>query len=276
MDDRGVIYPTQLYELVYSSTVALCVHPDQDNLGGLKHRITSGEWLIGEMTSTKISTETYIWLWRSVVACVKYKKVEFLYSLWESNTRHFTYKLSTIYPEYNDEGVITNQSVIDSRDKERESFLEFHYVLGGLLIKEREFECLNRFFHFTQSTPAEYPLLPSIMDQVFEWYVRFNDPYDINLRSFEYRYYFPDSHSIDAKEYVTKEVRRYIVLLYLRQFTIGGGYGKRPTEKPDFPNSQAGKHDWGKALEQFEFQLLEMKSDKELLEKFNLLHLFVE
>lgn len=214
--EEGPIYPNDLYNIT-NEIITTSVDNKNRKLKALKHRASSGIWLIGESFKyNKISKTTYTWLWRNIVASSKQK--ELISNYWHSASQYFNYSLSRVVPEYND-GVIINQNEIEKVDIERKRFLELNFALGGLLYYQSNFTALKYILTFSQSQPPSYPLLPQTMDDIFYWFNHFSNEFKNFDDPIDYKYYFPEIDNLGISRNINHNICLYVSILFVRQFT---------------------------------------------------------
>src|SRR5260221_6632879 len=148
--NKEVVYPNNYYEVV-SKTIEELAPQKNKRLTFLEHRTAGSVWLLGEFGSSKISEDTYSWIWSNIQLALKYDRDDYIIYHWEQAHQYMSYSLKHIIPIYSrDPFRITNQKEIDERFEERKRFLEFHYALGGLLLYKRRYRCIQRAFTYTQ------------------------------------------------------------------------------------------------------------------------------
>ncbi|SDS27054.1 hypothetical protein SAMN04487764_1832 [Gillisia sp. Hel1_33_143] len=214
--EEGPIYPIDLY-FVNNEIIATSIHNENLKLKVLEHRASSGIWLIGEnFKFSKLSNETYRWLWRNLVISSNHKKL--ISNYWSRASQNFNYSLSALIPEY-ENGEIANQKEIDKVNIERKQFLEFNYALGGLLFYQKEYHALQYILSFSQSQPPSYPLLPQTMDEIFSWFEHFSNEFRTMDEPLEFKYSFPEIDNLGISNDISNNICLYISLLFIRQFT---------------------------------------------------------
>ena len=266
-------YPEQYYIVTYKATLEL-LRLEDNRLIFLESRIPGGIWLLGEFAKNKISKKTFSYLWINLRQCSDYKRDDIILYYWQNASQYFTYSLRTIDEIYskNYKDVLNKQEIKD-REEERNQFLEFNYALGGLLTYRQRYDCIHRLFRFTQSEPPKYVLLPQTMREVFDWFFKFMDSYSDKMTWISHKYNFPNTEGIDADGVVRKWIRKYIAILFLRQYTLITYYTyQQHVSVPSLPNSQGEKKFWLDYIDYFKELVLNTRSNKELMEglKFNL------
>ncbi|WP_454059441.1 hypothetical protein [Elizabethkingia ursingii] len=216
---EGAIYPVDLYSVV-NEIIIVSANNKNEKLKILEHRASSGIWLLGESFKfSKISKDTYYWLWRNIIESTEYKKL--ISNYWATASQYFDYSLSGNSSRYYS---VENISEKTNIDKERERFQELNFVLGGLLYYQNKFDTLKYILSFSQTIPPSYPLLPQTMDDIFYWFDYFNNDSKKVEDLVESRYYFPDIDNFGAGYNVQYYVNLYISLLFIRQFTLNSIY----------------------------------------------------
>ena len=100
--------------------------------------------------------------------------------------------------------------------------------------------------------PKQY-LLPETMNEIFNMYIKFRDPYEYNFPWISHSYNFPEMEGLAADGVIKKWICQYIAVLYLRQYTIIPYLiTMKPLEKPKIPSSQTLKKQWIDNLDFFE------------------------
>lgn len=269
--NKEVIYPSAYYEVV-SKTIEELAPQKNKRLTFLEHRTAGSVWLLGEFGTSKISENTYSWIWSNFLLALKYDRDDFIIYHWEQAHQYISYSLKQITPNYSHAPFgITNQLEIDERFAERKRFLEFHYALGGLLLYRGRYSCIQRAFSYTQSIPPQYELLPSTMDEVFGLYFDFRDPYEMKHPWISSRYSFPELGGLNSDGIIKKWICEYIALLFIRQYSIVSHLiTMEPLNPPAIPKSQGEKRQWIDNLDYFKILVEEVLNNKELLNKVGL------
>ncbi|AHF17666.1 hypothetical protein [Niabella soli] len=266
IQNKEVVYPSTYYDLVYKTIEDLAFQKNK-RLTFLEHRTAGSVWLLGEFGNTKVSEETYVWIWRNILLAIKYEREDYIIYHWETAYQYIRQSLDYIYPNYSNETFeITNQGEIDIRLSDRKRFLEFHYALGGLLLYKKHYNCLQRAFSYTQSIPPQYELLPDTMDEVFGLYFNFRDPYEMKHPWISSRYGFPDLGGLNSDGIIKQWICKYIALLFIRQYSIVPHLiTMKPLNYPRIPTTQGEKRQWIDNLDYFKKLVEEVLNNKELL-----------
>ncbi len=271
--NEPVVYPDVFYEIVHKSIEELAILKEKRNYS-LEYRTAGGIWLLGELQSNEISDKTYGWLWRNLLLAIRYQQDDLIVQHWQTANQFYSYSLRYIHENYDHSSAdfqISNQKAVNKRIKERERFLEFHYALGGLLNYKNRYDCLNRIFNHTNSQPPKYELLPESMSEIFKFYFKIRDPYDIEYPWISHQYSFPEQSGLHADSIVKKWISSYMAILFLRQYTIIPHLiTMKPLDYPRIPKTQGEIKAWIDGLDFFKQLVSEHLENKVLLEKIQL------
>lgn len=263
-----VVYPTSYYDLL-SKTIEELATIRNRHLTFLAYRAAGNLWLLGERINFKISEDTYRCMWYNLQLSLNYDREDFVQYHWERAFQHIRFSLNHTERQYSlQEGqyIVVNQTQIDERIKERNRFLEFHYALGGLFLHSRRYSCIKRAFTFTQSSPPKYELLPETMTEIFFWYFKFRDPYEIEYSKIGFRYHFPQTSGINADSIIKQWICEYFALLFIRQYMINPYLSfMKPLDLPVIPKSQSEKRQWIDNIDYFEHLVENTLTNRELL-----------
>lgn len=211
----GPIYPIDLY-FINNEIIATSINNENFKLKALEHRASSGLWLIGEnFKFTKLSKDTYQWIWRNLVTSSNHKKL--ISNYWGSASQYFNYSLFELTSEY-ENGKVSNRTEIDQIKKERNHFLELNYALGGLLYYQNEYHTLRYILSFSQSQPPSYPLLPQTMDEIFSWFEHFSNEFRSMEEPLDFKYSFPEIDNLGISRDISHNICLFISILFIRQF----------------------------------------------------------
>jgi hypothetical protein len=267
-ENEAVEYPDDYYNLVHR-TIEELIFLQNRKVPHLEYRAAGGIWLIGELKNSIISDRTYNWLWRNLVLEVENERDDLVLNHWSNAHQHRDLNLSY----YEGALRIKDPEKYDRREREVTRFTEFHYVLGGLLLYRERHKCIARIFKFTKSEPPRYVLLANSMHEIFNWYVKFYDPYDRHYPWISTIYWFPDLDGLNADGVVKKWVCSYLALLFLRLYGFSvHSYGD-PLQLPQSPKLQSDKKLWMESLPFFKRLLMDLLDNRSLLNELNLKHI---
>lgn len=207
-------------------------------------------------------------LWSNLRLIAEHSNDDRIFKYWKQAVHHFDYNLRNIVVEYksatNREKI--NSTEISERDKERSEFIEFHYYLGGLLYFKNRIKCIRRIWDHTTSEPPRYSLLPSTMGEIFTRYFKFCSSFNQRLWEKSLRFNFPGVDSINFDLIIHSWIRKYLILLFIRQYTLHKYYVYQDfLGLPKLPESQAGKKHWIENIQGFKNGLEDILSNNEYL-----------
>lgn len=231
------------------------------------------ELFIDEYQHTIISDKTFHFLWMCHIQSLFYDKEEFVISYWRKAHQYFNLFLSPIVKKYNETYTeILNKNEIGKREQERERFLEFHYALGGLLLFKGKYSLIRQITLWTNQQPPKYVLVPETMEEVI---TRFMDVPKkggyTNPVYYEQKYPFPDISGVNADGIIQMWIKKYIAILFLRQYTLHEYFVySRTLEMPNLPQKLPEKRRWNEELETLKCFVDEYLTQKDILEKLGL------
>jgi len=204
----------------------------------------------------EITENEFRWVWKCLTLFIKHNKTDMII---DSYWKKFFNLISTLKYHPNNDQV--NHSVIDG-------ILEFQYKLGGLLIYEKNYNCISRMFRFTNSDPAKYELLPQTMSEIFTYYFNFNHPFNNKYAFIAQEFPFPMMEGLNADYEVKNWINKFIALLFLRQWTVTSFYYfNDPLADPNLPSIQQDKENWIKRLDYFRKTVNEIMQNALLLKE---------
>lgn len=263
-------YPQEYYDSIFEANELLCMRArrtvsffNDSTLFGL---------FLDEYQHTVISLKTYSFIWKCLLQVLYYDRGESLISYWEKAHQLFNLFLEPAEKKYDDKFQITNQEEIETRERERETFLEFHYALGGLLMYLKKYELLKEVICWTNQQPPKYVLVPESMNEVIKRYMDVSEKGGyINPVYYEQRYPFPNISGVNADGIIQMWIKRYLSILFLRQYTLNSYYiYSNPLSMPTPPDSLSDLNHWNKELDSLEDFTEEDLTDKKLLNDLGL------
>lgn len=268
--DELLEFPDKFYSATYLITQELALS-NSDRLKDLSNIASGFYWLVGE--DKRMTEKTYNILWINLRLLICYKKDDVIINYWKQAFDHFVYKLRIPDSVYSEPftGEKENQEEISQKEKERTVFLDFHYYLGGLLLFEDRKNCIRRIWDHTNSEPPRYPLLPSTLGEIFTRYFNLCQIFDKDLWDKALMYNFPKVDSINSDWIVNSWIRKYLIILFLRQYTLQRYYTfENFLELPNSPESQAENKHRIDNIQRFIDQLKEVLANSELLKALQL------
>ncbi|OWP85374.1 hypothetical protein BWK59_00540 [Flavobacterium davisii] len=273
---KPLIYPIDLYFLVNNLNTEL-INSENRKLLAIEHRAVSGIWLLGEdFESITISEETYSWLWRNLYTICDNDKFVKMY--WANANQYLDFRLQYIPADYNfEERKIVNESEIKKRDEERETFLELHYALGGLILYRKKYETLKYLFEYSQSLPPKYVLLPETMTTIFKWFENFSNEFKNRKTPIDLKYYFPELDNLGNRRQVNYWICSYISVLFIRQYSLNTRYPfQNFISLPKLSEDIIELNNWLDTMSFFEKCLNDTLENKELIKSLDFEKIVIE
>ncbi|MFT3793648.1 hypothetical protein [Flavobacterium sp.] len=262
---KPIVYPFDLYEMVYRLCYKLN-SIENKYLLALEHRAVSGIWLLGEdFEEIEISEETYSWLWR--ILNTIHEREKFVRMYWSRAHQYYEMQMPYIMSEYDEAFQITNEEEVEKRKREKERFLEFHFALGGLLLYRKQYSTIDYIFHYTQSQPPRYVLLPESMTPIFKWFELFSNEFKHRGEPLDYKYYFPELDNLGNRRAVNYWMCSYMALLFVRLYSMNEYFTYQNfTAQPNLPDKIYELRDWLDAVPHFERCLKNLLENEDLIE----------
>lgn len=109
--------------------------------------------LYNQFNEFPITEQVYEMMWRWIYRMVDAGNEDWMKQYWNIANQYYMSKL-----EYSDKG------------KERKCFCEFHIMVCTLLLYKRRYRILRHTLSFTNTLPAQYPLIPGSFAEIFGLY----------------------------------------------------------------------------------------------------------
>ena len=273
-EGQSIEYPQEYYDSVFEANELLC-NRKRKTVSYFNDSTLFGLFL-DEYQKTVISPNTYSFLWRLITQSILYDKEDFILSYWRKAHQLCNLFMKVPYPKYDTTyKSITNQAEINRKEKERNDFLEFHYALGGLLMYRKKYNTIRELMYFTQSQPPKYVLVPERMSQIIERYMQIDMNDYLNPFYYEQKYWFPDVYGVNADGVIRMWVKRYLAILFIRQYTLHEYYTNSNTlTMPKTPKSLSELNHWKDELESLKYFVNDYLSQKNVLEDLGLEQLY--
>lgn len=256
------LLPEKYYEIGYRITKELASYKSRD-FDQFKQLTIDKLWMMNKLDDT-----AYNRLWKNLRTVIENKEDEMVYYYWKRAFEHIEYNLripDSIYSAPLSTEKL-NQEEIDKITEERSEFIDFHYYLGGLLLYENRIESIRRIWEYTNSQPPKYPLLPLNLDKIFILYFKYCLVFDQDLWNKAARFNFPRNDGVNFDWIINGWIRKYLILLFLRQYTLHEYYiYQKFLTLPKSPETQDEKKHWIDNIQEFENWLKEILSNTELL-----------
>lgn len=263
-------YPEEYYQVINETNELVYMEPKKET-SFFNESVMLG-LLIDEYQGTILSDKTYSEIWRGLRQALYYNRVDFIIAYWHKAHQYMNFWLEPIYPKYDKNFNTTNQSDVDRRNVERDRFLEFHYALGGLLMMKQKYTLINQLTSWTNQTPPKYVLVPETMEEVIKMFMEVEQKGGyMNPFYYEQKYPFPDISGVNANNIIKMWIKRYIAILFLRQYTLHEYFVySRTLEMPNSPQTLPEKRKWIEELDVLKRFVIDYLSDTSCLKSLNL------
>jgi len=264
IDKQGkeVVFPDEYYVMMIETNERICLRKKKTT--SYFNNNTLLDLFLDSYQGSIQSEKNYSVIWKCLVQAVEYERDDIVFSYWKNAHQHFNFFMKRIHEEYNG-FEITNKKEVKDRDIQIQRFLEFHYVLGGLLIYRKRYNLLGRIVYHTNQKPPKYVLFPDTVSKVIIAFMSFPVSY-LNPFYFESRYYLPDISGIDTDDIIRMWVKKYIAFLLLRQYNMHDYYhGKNTMNLPKTPNTINELSIWNQEIEQMKYYINDLLKNTELL-----------
>ena len=270
---QEIIYPDEFYDAVFEANERL-LKRERKTLSYLNE----GSMLsifIDEVQQTIISDKTYQYMWLGLRQAVLYNNSEAIKAYWEKAHQYANFALDRIHPEYDKDFNIVNKEALGQQKTIKEKFVEFHYALGGLLLYHKMYDTLEYIMSWTNQQPPKYILVPSTMSEVINMYMQiaFKDG-SRGFMYYESHYPFIGVRGVNASDIIRFWIKKYMVVLFLRQYTLNTYYIYEDTlQMPRVPESMSEKYAWNNELDVLKDLLQKICADTEMLEALGYQHM---
>ncbi|MBR5825071.1 MAG: hypothetical protein IKY67_13130 [Paludibacteraceae bacterium] len=270
---QEIIYPDEFYDAVFEANERL-LKRERKTLSYLNE----GSMLsifIDEVQQTIISDKTYQYMWLGLRQAVLYNNSEAIKAYWEKAHQYANFALDRIHPEYDKDFNIVNKEALDQQKTIKEKFVEFHYALGGLLLYHKMYDTLEYIMSWTNQQPPKYILVPSTMSEVINMYMQiaFKDG-SRGFMYYESHYPFIGVRGVNASDIIRFWIKKYMVVLFLRQYTLNTYYIYEDTlQMPCVPESMSEKYAWNNELDVLKDLLQKLCEDKGTLNVLGFQHM---
>ncbi|MCK9331434.1 MAG: hypothetical protein M0Q94_16310 [Candidatus Cloacimonetes bacterium] len=265
--DKIIEYPQEYYDTVFEANGLLCLQKRRPI--SYFNDSTLFALFIDEFQGTKLSPTTYQFLWKLIIQSLYYDRDDFIFSYWKKAHQLFNLFLKPVDNEFNDKWEVINTEQIKERESERQEFLELHYAIGGYLMYLEKYKLLKKIIYWTNQTPPKYVLVPETMQEVITKYMEIAQKAEYkNPVYFEQKYPYPEVSGVSANEIIRMWIKRYISILFLRQYTLHSYYTFfKPLEMPSAPKELSEKKRWDDELDSLKRFVGEYLGNDEILKQ---------
>lgn len=271
-EGKPIEYPQEYYDAIFEANELLCCR--EKKTISYFNDSTFFHLFLDEFQKTVISPPTYRFLWKLIVQSIYHNREEFIVSYWHKAHQLFNLFMPKIYPDYDysvSPFIVKNQTEIDKREKERQDFLEFHYALGGLLMSQHKYSTIKELMYFTQQKPPQYFLVPERMQEIIERYMQIDGDEYLNPVYYQQRYWFPDISGVNAEDIIKMWIKRYLAILFIRQYSLHGYYTNANTlTMPNPPKELSELNRWKNELESLKCFVNDYLNQEDVLKELGL------
>lgn len=252
-------YPPYIYNAVYEADDLLC---KRESNTVISFQGTAFFPLLLECRN-EISEKLYKFLWSSLLQFIFYDKTTYIYNYWKVAHTYYLNHFSKYYYERAAEEVSDENGTIEARALR---FREFHYALGGLLVKQKRYNLLVKLLAFTHSFPPTYLLVPERMSTLVSDYIYISRDVVKDAFHWEINYPYPDVDGISASSAIQGYIMRFFAILFLRQYTLPQYLLiNDPLTMPEVPKSVSDKKYVYEQLRILQKYVKEYRSDNDLM-----------
>lgn len=268
-ENTPVVYPQEYYDAVFEANELLCTR--QKRTISYFNDSTLFELFLDEYQKTIISTNTYRFMWICLLQIINHNQDDAIIAYWKKAHQLRNLFITPINRSYS-EGRCNNEEEVRNREIEIENFLEFHYALGGLLMYKEKYEIIKEIINWTSQSPPKYVLVPESMKEVITRYMEVSKKGSyINPVYYEQKYPFPKLSGVNADGIIQKWIKRYLSILFLRQYTLPKyhTYSNR-LQIPSPPTDLSEMNVWNQELEKLKEYTSEYLKNQSVLKRIGL------
>ena len=264
--DNAIVYPQEYYDSIFEANELLCKR-DRRTISLLNDAA-----LFDLFLDTNMSDETYRFIWTCLVQTIQYNRGDIVFAYWRKAHQLFSLFMRKIQPNYDFSTfppTVLNQTEIDEKEIGRSDFLEFHYLLGALLLYKQQYGVIKEIMRFTHTNPPTYVLVPERMEEVIEQYMKIEPIDNQQFISRRRKYWFPDISGVDSDAIVQMWLKRYFAVLFIRQYTLPSGFINR-LKMPYLPEELSELKHWINELDGLKFFVNDYLKQEEVLKELGL------
>lgn len=235
-------YPDEYYRVIAETNAIIHVSSHKEA------SFFDGSELLNLLLNGMISGKSFLVIWRELKRALIYNNENFIMSYWQQAHQYIGIRLK------------------DKRFEEYEKMNEFNDALGGLLLMKKKYNLIKQLIFWTNQEPPKYVLVPETMKEVIQRFMYMES--DINNSNpvyYEQKYPFPDVFEVFANDVIKMWIKRYIAILFLRQYILPEFYKFRRLEIPNISQTTQEKQKWIEELDVLKKYVLEYLSNEELL-----------
>lgn len=269
-EEQEIVYPDEFYDNVFEAN-ELLLKRERKTISYINDAAFMSIF-IDEYHQTRISDKTYHYLWICLRQAVHYKNEEAINAYWERAHKYAAVLSYKTYPKYNLEHKNFNDDEVKEQQCILNKFVEFHYAFGGLLLYSKMHTTINYIMNWTDSQPPKFNLVLSTMSEVIKMYMHFAEK-DNNCiyPYYETKYPFIGLKGVNAGDTISFWIKKYIVVLFIRQYTLESYYvNDNLLQMPVIPSSMKEKKLWNKQLDYLKNLVKQILDNQVLLTELGL------
>lgn len=220
--EEAIVYDSYFYEGVSRINEFLCK-------GDLRPiSVNNSNSILSNLIylDSAVSDTTYRYLWRNLRIQIFYSKDEWIIEYWKVASQKISLfmRQKSMY-DLDKNGNKYTAEQIESDNKLRDEFMEFHIMLCAMLLQQKKYELLELILSYTNTEPPSYPLIPSKLSSVIDVFNNINNKNFTNPFYFESRYQMPNMHGITEGK-IVGAANMFLALLVYRLYVIHWAYGQ--------------------------------------------------
>ena len=174
-----------------------------------------------------VTDKTYRYLWKNLRLQLFYGRDEWIMAYWKMASQKYDFYMGSIstFDRDDETGENYTEKQVEERKRQREAFMEFHLMLCAMLLQQGKYKMLEQIMFYTQTQPPSYPLVPSNLADILNWFEFLNEERLWDITYYEGRYPMPDMHGITGGK-ILGAANNYVALLVYRLYVLQYPYGR--------------------------------------------------
>lgn len=207
------------YETIQTLNITLCQLKDSPRSLHNGNEIVSVLLPQTGIEDVVILEQTYINILYALRTQLSYKKTDWVYAYWRTASQYRRFRKEvhedTVFDE-NAGGLIVRNKEESEKNKEfNRNFETFHIWLASFILHKKKYKLLEKILSFTQSQPAQYPLVPSSFADICHRFVEINKKFDLNPYAYV-NFNFVGNQSVRSSDDTLACVNEFLSLLLYR------------------------------------------------------------
>lgn len=213
-------------------------------------------------------------IWRNLILLIEHQQNDKIIEYWKWAHQYFSWELKIPESEFNSAWEQTEESLKKQKQvrQHRDTFIQFHILIGAYLLYKKNYIALRKIWFFTQSQPPIYYLFPQTPGEIFNYFSRYlyYELSDSDLLIFSFKSL--DYYEFNNERSVRSVVAEYLVLLFMRLYLLPQYYYGMDalSHTPPIPINQQAKMRMGESMNIFIKKLENINSNMTLLKNLDL------